>query len=468
MAGFMNLSTTPMSSLTSRISPAWFGVAAIAGSIGIYVLRELGASPWVSWGWPPLVMLIYAATSLATRSYVRGIEAIGDNCYYLGFLFTLVSLALTLILAVDADGTLTGSIGGIVVGFGVALVSTITGVLFRAIINQAADFDDAENSIAIISESAREAAEAARITGEKVAENLEGLDAAIQRIVADRIGEASELALQETSKRSETIMEQVQKNVSEMIEEARKRDAQAIETALISAAQRIAKTQNAAVKKAADESAMRLSVASDTLAATMEASRAAIDQMLAEATSRTSDVIYSLENGLGSAAGEHSEAAKRILEIFDALGAAADAVRIGLTARAESMVADTARLSESVTHAQEQVISAMTAAEVAIESQGRAFDERLRAAAEAIKDAGQRIDVSSTEASRALTTEVRALREAVEALRAILDSGAGSFVAAREQIEAILDETEGARASLNSAVTEADRLAQRLSKADRT
>jgi methyl-accepting chemotaxis protein len=63
-------------------------------------------------------------------------DQLGDNCYYLGFLFTLASLAYALYqfgLAGDAQG----SVEQIVANFGLALGSTITGILLRVLINQA-------------------------------------------------------------------------------------------------------------------------------------------------------------------------------------------------------------------------------------------------------------------------------------------------------------------------------------------
>jgi methyl-accepting chemotaxis protein len=58
-------------------------------------------------------------------------DQLGDNCYYLGFLFTLASLAYALY---HFGGT--GDVDQIVANFGLALGSTITGILLRVLINQ--------------------------------------------------------------------------------------------------------------------------------------------------------------------------------------------------------------------------------------------------------------------------------------------------------------------------------------------
>jgi len=59
-------------------------------------------------------------------------DQLGDNCYYLGFLFTLASLAYALY-----QFGISGSVEQIVANFGLALGSTITGILLRVLINQA-------------------------------------------------------------------------------------------------------------------------------------------------------------------------------------------------------------------------------------------------------------------------------------------------------------------------------------------
>jgi len=63
-------------------------------------------------------------------------DQLGDNCYYLGFLFTLASLAYAL-YQFGLSGSTEGSVEQIVANFGLALGSTITGILLRVLINQA-------------------------------------------------------------------------------------------------------------------------------------------------------------------------------------------------------------------------------------------------------------------------------------------------------------------------------------------
>ncbi|MGJ0622242.1 MAG: hypothetical protein ACR65Z_16260 [Methylocystis sp.] len=58
-------------------------------------------------------------------------DQIADNCYYLGFLYTLVSLCSALY-----EYDTTGEIKGIVANFGIALGSTMVGIVLRVFLNQ--------------------------------------------------------------------------------------------------------------------------------------------------------------------------------------------------------------------------------------------------------------------------------------------------------------------------------------------
>ena len=65
-------------------------------------------------------------------------ETIGDNCYYLGFLFTLAALAYTLFQVADPsiNGGTRVDIPEVISGFGLALSSTIAGVFLRVFLMQ--------------------------------------------------------------------------------------------------------------------------------------------------------------------------------------------------------------------------------------------------------------------------------------------------------------------------------------------
>ncbi|MBE1529542.1 aminoglycoside N3'-acetyltransferase [Sphingopyxis sp. OAS728] len=108
-----------------------FLLFAIGGSIAIWIAKSLGLDAiWVAGG-AMMVMLAYAAVvSLGPKLKLRA-DQLGDNCYYLGLVFTLASLSYA-IFTFDPARTATT----IVQGFGVALVSTVLGLVLRVFFSQ--------------------------------------------------------------------------------------------------------------------------------------------------------------------------------------------------------------------------------------------------------------------------------------------------------------------------------------------
>jgi hypothetical protein len=80
---------------------------------------------------PVMIMVTYALMALFVRSVRLRDDQTGDNLYYMGFIFTLTSLAVA--LAQFEQGT---GFEEIVRDFGVAISSTITGIALRVIFNQ--------------------------------------------------------------------------------------------------------------------------------------------------------------------------------------------------------------------------------------------------------------------------------------------------------------------------------------------
>jgi hypothetical protein len=113
-----------------------FLVAALLGGAALIVLKYFAIEQVYITAAACAVIVAYWAI-VATVPVLRIREdQLGDNCYYLGFLFTLASLAYALYqfgLAGEAEG----SVEQIVANFGLALGSTITGILLRVLINQA-------------------------------------------------------------------------------------------------------------------------------------------------------------------------------------------------------------------------------------------------------------------------------------------------------------------------------------------
>ncbi|MBT3143217.1 hypothetical protein KL867_19305 [Ruegeria litorea] len=115
-----------------------FLMAFVLGVGGGLLLKVLGAHPLLTAGYAALILVLYAVAAWAGGRVKIEPETIGDNCYYLGFLFTLASLAYTL-YQMSNPTTNSGrpvDIPEVISGFGVALSSTIFGVFLRVFLMQ--------------------------------------------------------------------------------------------------------------------------------------------------------------------------------------------------------------------------------------------------------------------------------------------------------------------------------------------
>jgi hypothetical protein len=104
---------------------------AVAGSAAILLTKalDLPAVP-IAVG-AALIMAAYAVVVYyAGTGRLRGDQA-GDNCYYLGLVFTLISLSYA-IFTFDPANTATT----IIQGFGIALLTTVLGLILRVFFNQ--------------------------------------------------------------------------------------------------------------------------------------------------------------------------------------------------------------------------------------------------------------------------------------------------------------------------------------------
>jgi hypothetical protein len=107
----------------------------IGGGAAIISLKYFGYNQWTVTGIPVAFLLLYPfCVSLLARFRLRA-DRLGDNCYYLGFLYTLISLGYALFqFEVGSAGTI-----NIIENFGIALASTVVGLALRVFINQFRD-----------------------------------------------------------------------------------------------------------------------------------------------------------------------------------------------------------------------------------------------------------------------------------------------------------------------------------------
>ena len=127
-SGFINAGDAAYS---SGISAAVFMLFVAAGSAYI-ILAKLGGISQIFVTFVPVVIMVsYALLIWLARGLRLRDDQAGDNLYYMGFLFTLTSLGVSLYQFNAARAA-----EEIVQNFGIAIGSTITGIALRVIFNQ--------------------------------------------------------------------------------------------------------------------------------------------------------------------------------------------------------------------------------------------------------------------------------------------------------------------------------------------
>lgn len=116
--------------VSDYLPPAAFAVFTVVGALYIIAAKALGVDAlWVT-AVPILLMTGYSVAIFLFRRLRLRDDQTGDNFYYMGFIFTLTSLAVSLV----QYGT-GGGVDEIVRNFGVAISSTIAGIVFRILFN---------------------------------------------------------------------------------------------------------------------------------------------------------------------------------------------------------------------------------------------------------------------------------------------------------------------------------------------
>lgn len=129
--------TRPMLSIVDRLADRGlidrfgFLTFAFGGAALIVVGKALGAPALVVAIVAALAIVAYAVLIQRTGTGRLRSDQAGDNCYYLGLIYTLASLAYAIFTFDPADTATT-----IVQGFGVALATTIIGLVLRVYFNQ--------------------------------------------------------------------------------------------------------------------------------------------------------------------------------------------------------------------------------------------------------------------------------------------------------------------------------------------
>jgi hypothetical protein len=191
-------------------------LAFVVGASGTVLLKIVEADVLLIAAFPVVVLLAYVAACLALRSLGTEPETIGDNSYYLGFLFTLASLSVTLYKIRDISTNEIDLIPLVISGFGVALTSTIAGVFLRVFLLQLRP-----DIVARDREARRDLAAGARDLREAMAHasrQLKSISVETQQHVAERNSRMSEVLEIQVEKTSE-LMERQSKAYEQLIQD---------------------------------------------------------------------------------------------------------------------------------------------------------------------------------------------------------------------------------------------------------
>jgi len=126
---------------------AAFGAASIAAKA--LAARWLGVTDLTAEAVPLVTLLAYAFASYRFKWFRLHPDRLGDNCYYMGFLFTLASLSVALVSVQNQSGAARGEmLEGLIGSFGIALFSTIGGIALRVFFMQMRrEVEDVEEAI---------------------------------------------------------------------------------------------------------------------------------------------------------------------------------------------------------------------------------------------------------------------------------------------------------------------------------
>lgn len=192
--------------LSNRLDHWLFFAVFVIGSSGIVFLRLRDYEQWFVMSFAVASMLVYALYVAATRRYLLRGDQAGDNLYYLGFLYTLVSLGYALLFFSGEEG----STQKIIANFGLALATTIVGLALRVFFNQMR-----EDPVEIEREARMELATAvSRLKAE--------LDTSVIELNSFRRATAQSLSegMTAVSDKANTVLEEHARSLSGFVEQA--------------------------------------------------------------------------------------------------------------------------------------------------------------------------------------------------------------------------------------------------------
>ena len=444
----------------------WLLIIFISGICGIVFLKYENYPIYWIIIWPICIMVIYwMVMIIANDNDIY--ENIGDNCYYIGFVFTLTSLAVTLYLLhrigdVETQDQL--PIREVISGFGVALSSTIVGIVLRVLmLRMAPDMAQQEGEARVdldlairdfrthlgmsIGELKRYSIETNQVLGEQ-------RDAIRETLAQDAATHRE--ALQSSTTALTRFSEETENKLSEhwaALEEGVKRDAEAYReaaqesvSAFRATLEEIAKIvfeQHGSIQEALQSSSGEYR---QILESTMTGLRHVLgESMQAFAEYREeADRLVNLSRTTFEQTGESAEAARNELERMKALIESIRALSSesrGLDAALSSLVSKLATVEDGIAIKLEPAVARMSEGTTAISAALADSSGKLKLAAERFEAAAQRTAAADMQTN---------------------------IAGASERIADAAERLETANTALSTAIEKLDKLADRAEESRRT
>jgi hypothetical protein len=381
---------------------------AVLGCAAILLSKLTGGHGWWTVAIPIGLMAAYAGVTWRSGMFRLHPDRLGDNCYYMGFLFTLTSLTAALLEVesrpIDARGTLLEALIG---NFGVALLSTIVGIALRVMfIQMRREVEEIEDEVRLELQQA-----AARLKDQlgMAVIDMESFRLRTQQVLAERLDETS-AAFAEHQRRQAANL------------------------------QRVAEEETAA----AEHFAMTIAAAAQGLAGALNRAEHSMAEQLQATTQALLSVQQRITANLENAVDLQSAASARVTAVTDTAVAGVE----GLVRRIEAIDVPPDLLLKQIDTARER-IAALGVALEDIVTADRARQAQFVRATEQVAEQMRGI-VSAVAAAR-IEASAEHLEGAVETMAssvATLHAGLDRYA---ESVERLSTATEAERAAMSAA-----------------
>jgi hypothetical protein len=378
-----------------------FALFAAAGAVGIVAAKWFEAPAlWVAAG-AVIVMLAYAALISRCGSGRLRSDQAGDNCYYLGLIYTLASLAYAIVTFDPANTATT-----IVQGFGIALATTIVGLVLRVVFNQGRpDLEEVESG------ARRDLLEAVALLKTELGQAVVSMND-FGRQVRQSISETREAATSDITNFAETAVGGLQEVMSAAKDALQ---SEAADFALRTKRHGAAVDRLVSTLEAHGANLDRLATAHEQVAGTLESIAAAG----AEAREATRGLVEQAE-AASSVLATVRESSDSVRQSSDALGRAASDVRDSVASFGEEISEQLRSLREAPGAAVAEATDALARSSAAMRGELESLTAAQRNAATSISEQA----ATATEAVRrhnsAMEAELGRSRDLVEKVHANL------------------------------------------------